>query len=41
MRLTIDIENTNIVLGGYDEDELSFIARLKVILVKHLTQYAS
>jgi type III pantothenate kinase len=40
MLLTIDIGNTNIVLGGYDEDELSFIARLKSDISKTSDQYA-
>ena len=28
MILTIDIGNTNIVLGGFVDDELSFVARI-------------
>lgn len=40
MLLAIDIGNTNITLGGYDGDVLSFTARLATTINKTADQYA-
>jgi len=39
--LTIDIGNTNIVLGGFDGDELTFVARIATNAVKTEDEYAT
>ncbi|MBR5505650.1 MAG: type III pantothenate kinase, partial [Clostridia bacterium] len=41
MLLTIDIGNTNIVLGGFDGDELTFVARIATNAVKTEDEYAT
>jgi len=41
MLLTIDIGNTNIVLGGFDDDELTFVARIATNAVKTEDEYAT
>lgn len=41
MILTIDIGNTNIVLGGFEDDELSFVARLATNTAKTEDEYAT
>ncbi len=40
MLLTIDIGNTNITLGGYDDDKLMFISRLATDIRMTADQYA-
>jgi len=39
--LTIDIGNTNIALGGFEGDELSFVIRISTELKKTADEYAS
>lgn len=41
MILTIDIGNTNIALGGFDGDELSFVVRISTETKKTADEYAS
>ncbi len=41
MILTIDIGNTNIVLGGFENDKLSFVARIATDATKTEDEYAS
>jgi type III pantothenate kinase len=41
MVLAIDIGNTNIVLGGFDEDELIFVARMATNTTKTDDEYAT
>ena len=41
MILTIDIGNTNIVLGGFEEDKLTFVARIATNSHKTEDEYAS
>lgn len=41
MILTVDIGNTNIVLGGFEKDELSFTARISTDTAKTEDEYAS
>ncbi len=41
MILTIDIGNTNIVLGGFEDDELSFVARLATNATETEDEYAT
>ncbi|MBR2404747.1 MAG: type III pantothenate kinase [Clostridia bacterium] len=41
MLLTIDIGNTNIVLGGFNGDELTFVARIATNAVKTEDEYAT
>ncbi len=41
MTLCIDIGNSNIVLGGFDSDELSFVARIATDTSKTEDEYAS
>ncbi len=41
MILTIDIGNTNIVLGGFLEDKLAFVARIATDATKTEDEYAS
>lgn len=41
MILTIDIGNTNIVLGGFVDDELSFVARIATNAAKTEDEYAT
>lgn len=40
MILTVDIGNTNIVLGGFREDKLEFVSRLKTDKYKMQDEYA-
>ena len=40
MVLTIDIGNTNITLGGFDGDNLTFVARLATVSTKTSDEYA-
>ncbi len=40
MILTVDIGNTNIVLGGFAEDKLSFVARTSTDVTKTADEYA-
>lgn len=40
MILTIDIGNTNIVLGGFEKDELTFVARIATDATKTEDEYA-
>lgn len=40
MILTVDIGNTNIVLGGFEGDELRFVSRLQTNKYKMLDEYA-
>lgn len=41
MILTMDIGNTNIALGGFDGDELSFVVRISTETKKTADEYAS
>ncbi len=41
MILTIDIGNTNIVIGGFSDDELSFVARIATNATKTEDEYAT
>lgn len=41
MILAIDIGNTNIVLGGFEEDSLKFVARIATNAVKTEDEYAT
>ena len=41
MILTIDIGNTNIMLGGFENDELSFVARISTDASQTEDEYAS
>ncbi len=41
MLLTIDIGNTNIVLGGYNGDELTFVSRISTNATKTEDEYAT
>ena len=41
MILTIDIGNTNIVLGGFDDEKLRFISRISTNAKKTDTEYAT
>lgn len=41
MILTVDIGNTNIMLGGFREDKLSFVARLSTDTAQTADEYAS
>ena len=41
MVLTIDIGNTNIVIGGFDGDRLSFVARIATNANKTEDEYAT
>lgn len=41
MILTIDIGNTNIVLGGFADDELTFVARISTDISKTEDEYAT
>ena len=41
MILTIDIGNTNIVIGGFTDDELTFVARLATNAFKTEDEYAT
>ena len=41
MILTIDIGNTNIVIGGFIEDELNFVARIATNATKTEDEYAT
>ena len=41
MILTIDIGNTNIMLGGFENDELSFVARISTNVSQTEDEYAS
>ncbi len=40
MVLTVDIGNTNITLGGFDGDNLKFVARLATVSTKTSDEYA-
>lgn len=40
MVLTIDVGNTNIVLGGFEGDELSFVSRMQTDKYKMADEYA-
>ena len=40
MILTIDIGNTNIVLGGFKNDKLEFVARISTNATKTEDEYA-
>ena len=40
MILTIDVGNTNIVIGGYDGDDLTFVSRIHTNLEKTSDEYA-
>lgn len=40
MILTVDIGNTNITLGGFEEDELRFVSRISTDLSKTEDEYA-
>jgi len=41
MILAIDIGNTNIVLGGIEENQLKFVARIATNAVKTEDEYAT
>ncbi len=41
MILTVDIGNTNIVLGGFSNDELTFVARIATNVAKTEDEYAT
>ncbi len=41
MILTVDIGNTNIVLGGFSDDELTFVARIATDVSKTEDEYAT
>mgnify|MGYP003295880805 CR=1 FL=1 len=41
MLLAIDIGNTNIMLGGFETDELAFVARISTDTSKTEDEYAS
>ena len=41
MLLTIDVGNTNIVLGGYLDTELTFVSRISTNATKTVDEYAT
>ena len=41
MILTVDIGNTNIMLGGFEGDKLTFVARVSTDPLKTEDEYAS
>lgn len=41
MLLTIDVGNTNIVLGGYLDEELTFVSRISTNATKTVDEYAT